>query len=144
MKNIEKNLDIIYEKHKNKIVVNIYSDIAKNEIIHHIDDINNNDTLNFISNIFSSLEFLIINLYNYMIYSFPSILLKLYKIQYIILISALFFSFVGAIENNSYISTNLIISAYFQKTSKIVFFKKNSKKCQENQKFTKPCKKRRN
>ena len=133
MKNIEKNLDIIYEKHKNKIVVNIYSDIAKNEIIHHIDDINNNDTLNFISNIFSSLEFLIINLYNYMIYSFPSILLKLYKIQYIILISALFFSFVGAIENNSYISTNLIISAYFQKTSKIVFFKRdNLKKIQKN------------
>ena len=80
MKKIEKNLDIIYEKYKNKIVVNIYSDIAKDEVIHHINKTNNNDTLNFISNIFSYLEFLIINLHNYIIYLFPSILLKLYRI----------------------------------------------------------------
>ena len=132
MKKIEKNLDIIYEKYKNKIVVNIYSDIAKDEVIHHINKTNNNDTLNFISNIFSYLEFLIINLHNYIIYSFPSILLKLYRIQYILLITTLFFSFVGTFENNSYISTNLIISAYFPKTSSIVYFKSEDLKEMKN------------
>ena len=104
MKKFEKNLDIIYEKHKNKIVVNIYSDIIKDEVIHHINNINNNDTLNFISNIFSSLEFLILNLYNYIIYCFPSFLIKLYRIQYIILISLLLFNFAGALDNNSHIN----------------------------------------
>ena len=134
MKKIEKNLDIIYEKNKNKIVVNIYSDIIKDEVIHHINNINNNDTLNFISNIFSSLEFLILNLYNYIIYCFPSVLIKLYRIQYIILISLFLFNFAGALDNNSHISTNLIISAYFHKTSNIVFFKsENLKKVKNNQ-----------
>ena len=31
-------MNIIYEKHKNKIVVNIYSDINKDEVIHHINN----------------------------------------------------------------------------------------------------------
>ena len=132
MKKIEKNLDIIYEKSKNKIVVNIYSDVTKDEVINHINNTNNNDTLNFISNIFSYLEFLIISLHNYIIYSFPSILVKLYRIQYILLITTLFFSFVGTFENNSYISTNLIISAYFPKTSSIVYFKSNNLKEKQN------------
>ena len=123
MKKIEKNLDIIYEKHITKIVVNIYSDNNKDEVIHPINNINNNDTLNFISNISSYLEFLIKNLHNYFMCAFPSFLIKLYRIQYILLITTLLFTFVGTIENNSYISTNLIISAYFPKTSNMVFFK---------------------
>ena len=37
-------------------------------------------------------------------------------------------------DNNSHISTNLIISAYFHKTSNIVFFKsENLKKVKNNQ-----------
>ena len=106
MKKIEKNLDIIYEKHKNKIVVNIYSDISTANGIYHLKDINNNDTLNFISKIISYLEFLIINFYNYIIHSFPNLLVKLYKIQYMILILTLLFTFVGTLENNSHLTTN--------------------------------------
>ena len=131
MKKIEKNLDIIYEKHKNKIVVNIYSDISTTNGIYHLKDINNNDTLNFISKIISYLEFLIINFYNYIIHSFPNLLVKLYKIQYMILILTLLFTFVGTLENNSHLTTNLMISAYFPKTSKIIYFKSdNIKKIQ--------------
>ena len=120
------NLDIIYEKSKNEIVVNIYSDIKDVETIYHFNDINsknNNDTLNFISGVFSFLEHAIFNLHNYFIYSFPSIFIKLFRYQYMLLITSLLFSFVCSFENNSYISTNLIISAYFPKTSNIIYFK---------------------
>ena len=145
MKKFEKNLDIKYEKHKNKIVVNIYSDITEDDFIYCMNDINNNDTLNFLSKIFSYIEFLIINLHNYIIYSFPSFLIKLYKIQYILLITTLLFTFVGCFENNSYLSTNLIISAYFPKTSNIVFFKsdynKEIEKKKQKEKKTKKVKK---
>ena len=126
MKKRESNLDIIYEKSKNKIVVNIYSDIKDGETIYYLNDIkskNNNDTLNFISNVFSFLEHVIFNLHNYFIYYFPSILIKLFRYQYMLLITSLLFSFVCSFENNSYISTNLIISAYFPKTSNIIYFK---------------------
>ena len=131
MKKIGKNLDIIYEKNKNKIVVNIYSNITAAESIYHSKERNNktnNDTLNFISNIFSGLEFLIINLHNYIIYSFPSFLLKLYRFQYILLLTTLLFSFVCSSESNLNISTNLVISAYFPKTSNIVYFKSENLK----------------
>ena len=126
MKKIDSNLDIIYENRKNKIVVNIYSDIKEVETIYHLKDIsnkNNNDTLNFISSVFSFLEYVIFNFHNYFIYSFPSILIKLYRYQYMLLITSLLFSFVCAFENNSYISTNLIVSAYFPKTTNIIYFK---------------------
>ena len=129
MKKIDSNLDIIYENRKNKIVVNIYSDIKDVETIYHLNDIsnkNNNDTLNFISSVFSFLEYVIFNFHNYFIYSFPSILIKLYRYQYMLLITSLLFSFVCAFENNSYISTNLIVSAYFPKTSNIIYFNPNS------------------
>ena len=126
MEKIETNLDIIFEKNKKKIVVNIYSDIKNNEAIYHKNDIynrNNNDTLNFISNVLSVLEQVIFNFYKYIIYSFPSILIQLYRIQYILIITTLLFSVTYSIENNSHLSTNLMISAYFPKTSNIVFFK---------------------
>ena len=131
MKKIETNLDIIYETNKKKIVVNIYSDIKNNEAIYHKNDFynrNNNDTLNFISNVFSILEHVIFNLYNYIIYSFPSILIQLYRIQYILIITTLLFSVTYSFENNSHLSTNLMISAYFPETSNIVFFKSDDLK----------------
>ena len=71
MKNIETNLDIIYEKSKNKIVVNIYSDIKSNENIYRSNisnnKNNNNDTLNFISKVLSFIEFIVDKLYNYLL-----------------------------------------------------------------------------
>ena len=148
MKKSDSNLDIIYEKSKNKIVVNIYSDIKEAETRYHLNDINsknNNDTLNFISSVISFLEHAIFNLYNYFINSFPSILIKLFRFQYMLLITSLLFSFVYSFENNSYISTNLIISAYFPKTSNIIYFKADDlknvpskfdkdKNCQKQQK----------
>ena len=131
MKKIGKNLDIIYEQSKNKIVVNIYSDIKDVETIYHQKEknyTNNNDTLNFISSVFSFLESAIFNLHNYFIYYFPSVLIKLYRYQYMLLITTLLFSFGCGLRNNSNISTNLIISAYFPKATNLVYFKANNLK----------------
>lgn len=129
MKKLEKNLDIIYEKNKYKIVVNIYSDVKKAEYIHHIKEINNNDTLNFLSKVCSYFEFLILKMHNNLINYFPSLV---FRIQFMLLTTLLLFTFVRAIENNSHIPTNLIISAYFPKTSNIVFFKSDDKKRIQN------------
>ena len=135
MKNIETNLDIIYEKSKNKIVVNIYSDIKSNENIYRSNisnnKNNNNDTLNFISKVLSFIEFIVDKLYNYLLYYSPSFILKLYRIQYILLISLLLFSFIHCFENNSNISTKLILSAYFPKVKKVIYF--NNKELDEFQ-----------
>jgi hypothetical protein len=128
MKKIGRNLDIIYEQNKNEIVVNIYSDIKDVETIYHLKDKNynnNNDTLNFISSVFSFLESAIFNLHNYFIYHFPSVLIKLYRYQYMLLITTLLFSFGYGLRNNSNISTNLIISAYFPRATNLVYFNPN-------------------
>ena len=118
MKKIKSNYDIICENQKKQIVFNIFPDIISEEFISYPkDNINNNDTLNFVSKIF---EFLESNIYSFcqcFLNSMKSFNRTFYKIQYILLIMTLLFTFVYSFEDNSNISTNLIVSAYFPNSS---------------------------
>jgi hypothetical protein len=142
MTNIKTNYDIYYEKNKNKIIFNIYSDVINEESIpiknDNVDNNNNNDTLTFISNIFVFLESNIYSLYKYLINNLPKYHRAFYKLQFIFFIINLLFAFVYSFEENSNISTHLIVSAYFPncqhltyvKYEKVIDFhlKKNEKK----------------
>ena len=83
MTNIKTNYDIYYEKNKNKIIFNIYSDVINEESIpiknNNVDN-NNNDTLTFISNIFVFLESNIYSLYKYLINNLPKYHRAFYKL----------------------------------------------------------------
>lgn len=118
MKKIKSNYDIICENQKKQIVFNIFPDIISEEFISYPkDNINNNDTLNFVSKIFEFLESNIYSFCQYFLNSMKSFNRTFYKIQYILLIMTLLFTFVYSFEDNSNISTNLIVSAYFPNSS---------------------------
>ena len=118
MKKIKSNYDIICENQKKQIVFNIFPDIISEEFISYPkDNINNNDTLNFVSKIFEFLESNIYSFCQYFLNSMKSFNRTFYKIQYIFLIMTLLFTFVYSFEDNSNISTNLIVSAYFPNCS---------------------------
>lgn len=118
MKKIKSNYDIICENHKKEIVFNIFPDIISEEFISYPkENINNNDTLNFVSKIFEFLESNICSFCQCFMNSIKSFNSIFYKIQYIFLIMTLLFTFVYSFEDNSNISTNLIVSAYFPNCS---------------------------
>ena len=118
MKKIKSNYNIICENQKKQIVFNIFPDIRSEEFISYPkDNINNNDTLNFVSKIFEFLESNIYSFCQYFLNSMKSFNRTFYKIQYILLIMTLLFTFVYSFEDNSNISTNLIVSAYFHNCS---------------------------
>ena len=125
MTKIKSNYDIAYGNNKNKIVFNIVSNNINEEFTPkkntNID--NNNDTLNFISNIFLFLESHIYSLYEYIINSLPKYHRTFYKIQFIFLIINLLFTFVYSFEDNSNIPTNLIVSAYFSACPHLTYIK---------------------
>ena len=125
MTKIKSNYDIAYGNNKNKIVFNIVSNNINEEFTPkkntNID--NNNDTLNFISNIFLFLESHIYSLYEYIINSLPKYHRTFYKIQFIFLIINLLFTFVYSFEDNSNIPTNLIVSAYFSASPHLTYIK---------------------
>ena len=126
MTNIKTNYDIFYENHKKKIVFNIYTDIKDDEFISlpkTNNNINNNDTLNFVINILLFLKSNLFSLYKYIMYHFPSFIRTFYKIQYIMFIIFLLFSFAYTLEDNSNISTNLIFSAYFKTSTRLTYFR---------------------
>ena len=121
MRKNKTNNDMAFNSNKNEIVFNIFPDIINEESIstksfYNIN--NNNDTLNFITNIFLFLESHIYSLYEYLINYLPSFHRKFYKILYFLIITLLF-TFVYSYEENtnSNISTNIIISAYFHSSS---------------------------
>ena len=122
MRKNKTNYDMAYNTNKNKIIFNIYSVILTEEYISSKNckiNNNNNDTLNFITNIFIFLESIIYSLYEYIINYLPSFIRIFYRIQYFLIIILLFkFSF--SLEENSYISTNLIISAYFPTSQHLI------------------------
>lgn len=124
MKKIKSNYDIICENQKKQIVFNIFPDIISEEFISYPkDSINNNDTLNFVSKIFEFLESSIYSFCQYFLNSINSFNRTFYKIQYILLIMTLLFTFVYSFEDNSNISTNLIVSAYFPNCSHLTHIK---------------------
>ena len=126
MRKNKTNYDEDYENHKNKIVFNIFSDIINEEFISLSNDNidkNNNDTLNFIAKVFIFLESNIFSLYKYILNYIPSFQRTFYKIQYIFIIFTLLFSFAYSYEDNSNISTGLIISAYFRGCSRLTYVK---------------------
>ena len=124
MKKIKSNYDIICENQKKQIVFNIFPDIISEEFISYPkDSINNNDTLNFVSKIFEFLESNIYSFCQYFLNSINSFNRTFYKIQYILLIMTLLFTFVYSFEDNSNISTNLIVSAYFPNCSHLTHIK---------------------
>ena len=82
-----------------------------------------NDTLNFIAKVFIFLESNIFSLYKYILKYIPSFQRTFYKIQYIFIIFTLLFSFAYSYEDNSNISTGLIISAYFRGCSRLTYVK---------------------
>ena len=118
MKKIKSNYDIICENQKKQIVFKIFPGIISEEFISYPkENINNNDTLNFVSKIFEFLESSIYSFCQYFLNSMKSFNRTFYKIQYILLIMTLLFTFVNSFEDNSNISTNLIVSAYFHNCS---------------------------
>ena len=126
MTKIKSNYDIAYGNNKNKIVFNIVSNNINEEFMPQKNtniDNNNNDILNFISNIFLFLESNIYSLYEYIINSLPKYHRTFYKIQFIFLIINLLFTFVYSFEDNSNIPTNLIVSAYFSASPHLTYIK---------------------
>ena len=113
--------DMVFNSNKNKIVFNIFPDIINEEFIPSKNcksNNNNNDTLNFIANIFLFIESHIYSLYEYLINYLPSFHRTFYKIQYFFIILLLFTCVYSFEENsNSNISTNFIVSAYFPTSS---------------------------
>ena len=126
MTNIKTNYDIYYENDKNKIIFNIYSDDINeesNQIKNDNNKNNNNDTLNFISNIFVFIESNIYSLYEYLINNLPKYHRTFYKLQFIFLIINLLFTFAYSFEDNSNVSTHLIVSAYFPTCQRLTYIK---------------------
>ena len=117
--------EILYENRKNRIVFNISPDIKEEEFIQlpkkKIN--NNNDAFNFLINSFIFIESNICSLHKYLINYLPSFDRTFYKIQYIILIITILFTFVYSSEDNSNITTNLILSAYFPKSTQLTYIK---------------------
>ena len=135
MRKNKTNYDIVYENQKDKIVFKIFSDNINEEFISiskDNDDSNNNDTLNFIAKVFIFLETNLYSFYNYLLNYLPSFQRTFYKIQYLFLIIALLFTFVYSYEDNSNISTNLIISAYFPSCSQLTYVKYDNIILEEN------------
>ena len=117
------NYEISYENRKNEIVVNIFPDIKEEEFIPlpNKNTNNNNDAFNFLINIFIFIESNIYSLHKYLINYLPSFNRIFYKIQNIFLIFTLLSTFVYSLEDNSNITTNLIVSAYFQTSTHITY-----------------------
>ena len=78
---------------------------------------NNNDTLKILLSAFFYLKSFILSLYNCSISYISSMHQFIYKLQFILLLIVFLFSFVMTFEENSQISTNLLISAYFKKNA---------------------------
>ena len=141
MTKIKSNYDILYEKHKNKILFNIFPDIKNEEFIPlpNENNNNNNDTFKFIINTFLFIESNIYSIYKYLIKNLPSFNRTFYKIQYMFLITTLVFTFVYSLEDYPNITTNLIVSAYFRTCKHITYVSydkigKIEKKIQQNNK----------
>lgn len=117
------NYEILYENRKNKIVFNIFPDIKEEEFIPlpNKNTNNNNDAFNFLINIFIFIESNIYSLHKYLINFLPLFNRTFYKIQYIFLIITLLSTFVYSLEDNSNITTNLILSAYFPTSTHITY-----------------------
>ena len=91
--------------------------ILRNNKIENISFENNNDTINILASLFSTFNFFIYSTYNSFMYYIS--LLKQFKFRchFFLLLIFTLFTFVITFESNSNISTNLIISAYFNKKS---------------------------
>ena len=91
--------------------------ILRNNKIENISFENNNDTINILASLFSTFNFFIYSTYNSFMYYIS--LLKQFKFRchFFLLLIFMLFTFVITFESNSNISTNLIISAYFNKKS---------------------------
>ena len=76
---------------------------------------NNNDTFNILLSSFLSFKKFILSIYNCFISYISSMHKIINRIEFIILLLLILFSFVITYEENAEIPTNLIISAYFKK-----------------------------
>ena len=76
---------------------------------------NNNDTLNILLSSFLYFKSFILKLNTFFISNISSLEKFIYKLQFILLLIVCLFSFVMTFEENTEVSTNLIISAYFPK-----------------------------
>ena len=75
---------------------------------------NNNDAFNFLLTTFLYFKLFIFYFYDFLISSLSTVKHFCYKIQYILLLTIFLFTFVKTFEENKNITTDLIISAYFQ------------------------------
>ena len=76
---------------------------------------NNNDAFIFLVTIFMYFKLFIYAIYDCFLFFISSLTDYLYKFQYILLLTLFLFSFVATFQDNSNITTDLIISAYFPK-----------------------------
>ena len=76
---------------------------------------NNNDTLKILISTFLKLKLFALSVCDCFISYISSMRHFLYKLQFILLLQVFLFSFIATFEENSNISTDLIISAYFPK-----------------------------
>ena len=97
---------------------------------------NNNDTLKIFISTFLKLKLFALSFCDCFISYISSMRHFLYKLQFILLLQVFLFSFIATFEENSYISTDLIISAYFPKNH-ITRISYDLIKEEENEKFRK-------
>ena len=76
---------------------------------------NNNDAYNFLLNIFLYFKIFIFSLYECFTSYIATIKHCIYRLQFTLLLIFFLFNFVIAFEDNSNLTTNLIINAYFRK-----------------------------